>query len=514
MSNTTESTYLRFTGTALDPGRVVLNKILNENDIEVSVRKTISQVVSPSASVSRWEVKVGKLNDFGGALAEEDINALKEGFLAYVSERHDRTGYPSLNWKFTAGATSVTGTVALSYSPRKLGIKRQSTKISVLVDDVEKTSNIQGVWATLSTLKASIAADNADNYWQGFNAFNVVNKALPSACYGLDGQGSDTVVSPKRIAASVKFMEITGTEEAHEVKQREAHAYFRPPQGLTSMHSGFEVNWKSYENGGTTPVETVSAVQYEGDIQNWKNVQGRRIQHELVPNMSWWRLVGVDCHYWSEDKKNLPKGPDDTKEADYQEELATDLVIRAGRRDWTVDKATGATISALTTKTVVTGPDSDSDGAILLGTGHQVYASSSTLYSALTDYTVLFWVKTPTYSYPVLKLTGTNEWTAQFTNATTLSVCSQSFTTPNIADGAWHFVAVIRSSNAVSVYVDKVLKGTATNSTSYGGTGFSIQNSGAYTGEVRVYDEAKTTAELDYYYEDVINNQGEKVHST
>ncbi len=503
-TGSTETTFMKLTAdSTAETARIILNKLLDGNNIEVSVRHTCGDGLGVT---SQWDVMLSDV-------ASGAVGTVVNGAYLYIDGNTARTGIPTARWKYANTGTSVTGSVALSRYPNKIGIKRESTRMSFWTDDVMLTSNTNAKWSALSNVYASFGL-TANNGWEGFNAFNVVNKALPSDCYGTDGQGSDTVVSPKRISSSMKLMEITGTEEAHEVKQREAHAYFRPPQGLTSMHSGFEVNWKSYENGGTTPVETVSAVQYEGDIQNWKNVQGRRIQHELVPNMSWWRLVGVDCHYWSEDKKNLPKGPDDTKEADYQEELATDLVIRAGRRDWTVDKATGATISALTTKTVVTGPDSDSDGAILLEAGHQVYASSSTLYSALTDYTVLFWVKTPTYSYPVLKLTGTNEWTAQFTNATTLSVCGQSFTTPNIADGAWHLGAVIRSSNAVSVYVDKVLRGTATNSTSYGGTGFSIQNSGAYTGEVRVYDEAKTTAELDYYYEDVINNQGEKVHST
>lgn len=402
---TTNLGYLKMNYAANDAARVILNRTLNQNDIDISVRRTVWGVLT---SGFRWEVKAGKFNDAKASSTERAVNGLKEGFLAFVQGKNNRTGIAVMNWKMQAGATSSSGFVALSSYPNKLQIKREATKITVLADGTAITTNTNAAWNTLSTLKPSFAVDSTtDSGTAGFNAFNVVNKALSSYCLGTDGQGSQAVSSPNRIAGVFRLAEITGPEESMNLKQREAHTYFRPPVGLTSLHQAFEVDWYSYKDGGTIPEEMVTAIKHQGDIQNWRNIEAHRIQHEIRPNISMWRLVGADAKYWAEEKKDTVNGPDGTEEATWQDELANDMKYWFGRGDYTLNRATGDAVTVIGTITEVTGPDGKSEGGIKmssrtmlvsldgadtdtatsLGSGHADAAAALAAADDLTDYT-------------------------------------------------------------------------------------------------------------------------------
>src|SRR4030042_543782 len=212
-----------------------------------------------------------------------------------------------MNWRVKSGATTANGTVGLSGWPVKLQIKRESTAVKVYADNALVLSNTNTAWGALSGLKASVAFNNS-GVTSGINSFYVVNDNMPSSCLGTDGQGSDTVSSPHRIAGVLRFMENKGYEESHHVKFREAHSYFRPVGG-TAFHKAFRVGFKGYKDGGTTSVETVTAINHEGDLQHKRNIEGKRIQSELTTNLSEFRITGFDSHYWSENRRDLLNDP-------------------------------------------------------------------------------------------------------------------------------------------------------------------------------------------------------------
>ncbi|MCP4611291.1 MAG: LamG domain-containing protein [Planctomycetes bacterium] len=493
-----------------DGARLLHKTEMDSGDFDVSVHNTY--VEKDNGTKYKWEVKAAV---FANITANIQIDDLSQGFLAYVNGNLDGTGTYDASWRFSSGASlTVRGTVALSARPAKLRIKRDGSTVTVYADDKYVTADTNSIWATISGIKASFAAAGNDYTPRiGFNAFNVVNGVMPLGCLGLDGQGSATQDSDFRIAGKMKFMELTGNEESFNAKQREAHAYFRPVP-LTAFHPAFKVNWSTYVDGNTEVTETVTNVQHHGDIQNWKEVEGRRIQYELETNMSKWRMVGMDGHYWSEDKKNLKFGPDSTDEATYQVGLLSNPYFWLSRENYLFDRVGYVALTAGGATQILTGPDNDSRGAIKTDDSIGSLRTGAS-YSGLTDYTIMFWAKSPSIDYNVIQLPESgvgSELNVVFPDGPftyTLGVGGQNFELPPAYDdGNWHFFTIVRSSNTVSVYQDNALAGTNTNSTTYGGGGAIIARRGTTVADIRIYSEAKSTAMLSYYYNQVLSGGG------
>jgi len=363
--------------------KVKHNNLLTDGYIESSIRNTYWE--DSADGDYKWEIKIAD------DTTTNEVGNLNQGFLAYVTGRTDGEGTYNATWDIKAGATQHTNSVALSARPVKLGVKRENTKITVLVDDKVLTTNTNAVWSTLSNVNASFSATH-DNGSQksGFNAFNVVNANTGASCFGSNGQGSSDVESPHRISSKIRFAEMTGTSKNFNAVHRESHAFFKPPVPLTTFNSGFKVGWKSYQDGGTTPVESIDAIAYNGDIQNWRTIEGRTIQHELLPNMAGWRLTGFNSEYWQEDKKDMVNMPAGTEESDWQEELY-DPIFWVSR--WTnkdiVSNSNADTESGMINRSP--GPDGEGDSAFAII--YDAYLQWDDAISGLGDFTILIGMK-------------------------------------------------------------------------------------------------------------------------
>jgi len=379
--------------------KVKHNNLLTDGYIESSVRNTYWE--DSADGDYKWEIKVAD------SATTNEVGNLNQGFLAYVTGRTDGEGTYNATWEIKAGATQHTNSVALSARPIKLGMKRENTKITVLVDDKVLTTNTNAVWATLSNVNASFSATH-DNGSQksGFNAFNVVNANTGADCFGTSGQGSSTVESPHRISSKIRFAEMTGSAKNFNAVHRESHAFFKPPVPLTNFNSGFKVGWKSYQDGGTTPVESIDAIAYNGDIQNWRTIEGRTIQHELLPNMAGWRLTGFNSEYWQENRKDMVDMPAGTEESDWQDELY-DPIFWVSR--WTAKDIVSNTSPDTEVGTVnrSLGPDGENDSALAII--DNAYLQWDDAISELGDFTILTGMRGDAYddctNSPTFKIT-------------------------------------------------------------------------------------------------------------
>lgn len=490
-----------------DKARVIRDKNITTGDFETSVRHTSE---SSSAYNVKWEVKCA---NFSSSTDQIDVGDLTQGLMAYVTGAADGSGGYVADWRFVAGSTTLSGHVMLSARPTKLGLKRRNTNIlSVLADDVEITTNSNSLWPTISGIKASFTMDNnmgsGAGGSSGFNAFNVVAGSMDSDCLGTDGQGSATVTSTKRIASLMKFMELTGRETGGIEKYQESHIKLQPVT-MTSFHSAFQVGINNYIDGDTTAIESNSDVAYEGDISVWNEVEARRIQQEVTTNLSLWRMTGFDTHYWDQDKRNTVQDPASTNESEYQVSLEANLDFWMGRGAYTRDFATNAAVTLSGSPSVVVGPDGDGRGGLKFPAAGSLSITGS--YTTLSgDFSLWIWVKSPTVSELLFQATGTNNLNVKFDSATVINIGGGTVTVGDVSDGSWHHIAIMRSSGAINVYHNKTLRGSLSNSTSYGGTGVIVGGDSSSVADPRLFTEVKSTDELNYYYDQVLKG-GRKV---
>lgn len=540
--------------------RLILNKYIHNGDFETSVRQTFQDIPSqdPPTFNYDWEVKVANFsvnwvapNGAGNHYASDQgqVNDLNNGFLAYVNRTpgNPNEGASTLNWKYRSGSSEETGSIAwgtisnpILEAPHKLGIKRTDNTISVFVNDQEvlPARSTNTLWGSITNLRSSFSAEkgNAETSKSGFNSFFVSGGDTPNDCVGIDGQGSTTVTSVHNIASIIRFRELIGREESHNVRHEESHTYFRPLSETDGFHSTFKVDWKSYSDGNETAIETVKNIAYKGDVQNWSKVEGARIQHELNMNMGLWKLVNADIHYVSQDKKDVLNEPGSTDEGSYQDLLAGTsggvnyLKHWLTRPDINLNRATGTdyTLNSSAAVAFVTGPDGEEYGINFSFTeneGGAVYTQAdTTLYS---DFSILFWFQNRTDSNPVIQMTTTGSgptsvfWIA-FTTDTNLRIFDGTKTVniaiDTIASG-WHSFFISKTGETITVYQNgsTTAKGSDTIRNILGGSTMDIKVRSEVSDlgdgyDIRIYSkDIITTAAYEYYYDQIVNNSGSKV---
>ena len=142
-----------------------------------------------------------------------------------------------------------------------------------------------------------------------------------------------------------------------------------------------------------------------------------------------------------------------------------------------------------------------------------------------SDFSILFWFRRPggalsaepVATGEIISLNGTNRFFLKFTNGTSLNVNGDgTVTVDNVNDGSvpgWHHFAAVRSGSTVTVYSNGRVKGTVTVSGAKGGGSVSWNN-GANSMDIfdgRVYAATMTQDNIQYYYNDIMNNNGNKV---
>lgn len=309
--------------------------------------------------------------------------------------------------------------------------------------------------------------------------------------------------------------ELSGPTEDHTCYHEESHVYLRPLGD--SFLRGFNLTALAYTGGDLTAVGSIKASTTGGDIQFYDRVRGVRIQQEYAFINSGFKVVKTDTHYQVHDTARIDDGPENSDEAGYQSEISSNMKHwltrekkkknRANALDYTMTWADFSFVSSPDGKTygVPMGAFGESSDTRLFT------QSDTTVYS---DFTVMFWIDQIS-AYPtkkIFEIQGTNNFYVQFTNSTTIDINGAGNVTLSTLS-TWSHIAIVRSGSTVSVYQDKVLKGTVSVSGTKGGSRFywnGQRDPGFYLYDGRVYNTVITTSALAFYYTDVITGNGLK----
>ena len=160
-------------------------------------------------------------------------------------------------------------------------------------------------------------------------------------------------------------------------------------------------------------------------------------------------------------------------------ELAGSYFLNGLRAGYTFEAGSGSTITDFGSH-VFTGTLSNSPapswstgktgGGLSFANDGDYVSLPNSILNGQSDLTTVFWLKTPTASADAVisaaNASNDNELLVYMTSATSVDIYSsgsiRSFTTPNLADNAWHQLAIVRDdvNNTMTLYVDGVSIGT------------------------------------------------------
>ena len=317
------------------------------------------------------------------------------------------------------------------------------------------------------------------------------------------------------VTCKVQFKEVIGQKiEANKIIEACAIGV-RPYTEAGGYISGFEMVAKMFTDGATTAEETITDSPYKGDIEYFKEHEGRRLQGYCEFNSTQMRITEYVLKYLEQDKKNIGEDITDTDEYTRQRNLAQSFLHDFAKPRLQIDKYDASLATLTGTLTATTGPDGKSASAFQCaasGTTSIVKTATKT-YDESNPYTIIFWVKNPPTSVDFLTIAGTNALTIQFSDATTISISGETKTVADVTDGEWHCFCIYSCGCGYpNIRQNKTAKGTVRVTTKGGGN---LTLGGAMASAVfyhfRIYNDEKLPADLDYYYDDIVSHEGKSV---
>lgn len=407
-------------------------------------------------------------------------------------------------------------------------------------------------WRLFGPLKGSFSAsDEGSGSAAAFNFFSLVSASgMPNKCIGLDGEGDDTTPG-RSTSAAVKTREIIGQRETNIKTIQEAHAYLRPASESDGFPSTFKVNAKDYIDGSVTENETVNNVDFKGDIEFFKDATGRRLQAEFITNSTDFRMVSFDVDYiekreQSEDRivttatgTTYTDTLTTTDQEGYYSEMTKVLAFLVSRYDYTLELSQG--VRAANFKVIQIsnnssswsgelGPDGKALSAVSVdygdGTNTLSFASNKfTASAAFKQFAFSFWVQDPNIGTKIFQISQNTKqyFYITFNSSTEIDFSGLFTVTLDDVTLGWNNIWVLRTGDQITIYQNKVSKGSFTfaASTKFGGDNFNIVIDGDSEDceifDFRLYIEDITVfipvlppsiAALGDYYDDVIGNEG------
>lgn len=391
---------------------------------------------------------------------------------------------------------------------------------TVVVDDANRVQRLMGI----STHSSANGYLNNDIYWletfESFSGASEYSSAFERVATDGKSSGGAGSAPGDEITCRIKFRELTANEESHELVHQETHAYLRPMVESVGYRTGFQLSLVGYENGSATASETISDLPKTGDWHFTQELSGRRIQLELVATTGQFRFVGIDSHCRSLDRINYATaGDNSSSENTASNDAAHQLALSYGFTHWisrrypSIDMMGPTTLTASGSVGTAEGPDGKSSSALSFSSS--TYSRAAT--SGYGNFTLAFGMFCDT-SLPagnIFELAAgggnPNAMSVSFTNSTTLSFSGLgTVTVSNVANATWSLFAIIRSGSTISVYQNGSLVGTITSATGVGGGNLTIGRPSGLLRlfDIRVYADAKTAANMAYWYTDIVSYGG------
>ena len=324
------------------------------------------------------------------------------------------------------------------------------------------------------------------------------------------------------IPCRLKLKEQTGEAgEFEEIEHIESHVHIRPywednrnKPGFNKdgFIDGFEMDLQMYENGEpTTPAAKIQNIPRYGDYVYRRREEARRLQMEILTNASAWRIIRVQQHMLSIDKKTGPL-LDNPVESQYQREFRTPYFwISRDKSRPLLNRATGRTCTG-SYDLLLAGPDTIAKSAIAFAPADSLFDSIANLSS---DFTAGVWLN-GIVGYPctifnlgTLALSLPAAGYIRFDDGTNL------FTSPiNWIGAGWVYVTWQRDGNYVRFFengVQSTYQTLTDHSLIYGGTVRMPVNSTVTIFDPRIIPRAISADALLYYYQKVLKDYGNEI---
>lgn len=333
----------------------------------------------------------------------------------------------------------------------------------------------------------------------------------------LDQESSDDYQPGWEINSEIRFKEDRGSAEHYFLESLEHHVHLRPHNENTRGKEGYtETGYRDafgvelnmlVDGEQVTPSAKAVNIPITGDITFDRRLVGNRMQLVFKTVGSEYRLVRRRSYYVAADRVSDPKDTQMT-ESDYQSAMAEPLVWITRGDNLAYDRVSGENASG-SYFAAVDGPDGDSSSSAQFNGAEGLSIDCDSLSG---DYTLMAWAKNISgnatlFSFGtgglILRVNGSGQIVFNDGNDTHVY-------NPNFSAGAWSHIAVTRSGDTVSIYYNGSLFVTVDNPYFgvYGGT-VSIGTNEVFDGfDWRVYGSALNAGTIGYYYEDVLNNNG------
>lgn len=345
------------------------------------------------------------------------------------------------------------------------------------------------------------------------------------------------------IVSRIRLPDYTGELESFLCVHQVTNAYTRPRlpynaanPSYTQNEDGFAENFSldvnAYENGELS--DEITGAPVTGDLEFYKPPKANRIAIEFVMNAGGWSMVRSDTRFRVIDQKKT-QGINDTNEAAYMAELESgrelwlsrgkdlDLERCIGRKYAMGDSVTGSFSG-------ITGPDGEEESAIAFSSaGGSFFVGPPALVQVWLepvildgDFTFSFWYKAAEDGFVAGNIiSGIDSGSRQMLGVS-LSTPTSLLVSPfgetvivdDVNNGEWHFFMVRKTDGLVEVFQGENLRA------SFDGSSFELIANGDLTiigslscsiFDMCLYSESKSDLAMQFYRDDVIDNNGKKV---
>jgi len=314
-------------------------------------------------------------------------------------------------------------------------------------------------------------------------------------------------------------------QKAHEAKKgehiaivhTETHDYFHPydrnkagTEGydLEGYPLGMRVDHSMVKDNEILPAKSTKNIPKDGDIVYPNKLEARNLQQRVKMYWAPWLLSGINTDYETIDKAARPSLRQMTEKG-YQEDLSSLPLFHVSRNYFPLrNRATGE--DATGTYSLVTGPDNRECSGMNMSS-----ALSDALVSSLSgDFTLMGWYNSmidlsiTLYSIGDLEIDLISDYRIRISDGINPEVIQQ---LPTFRGTSWANIAITRDSLIWNIYENGVFLGRfEMDEIGDYGTAFNTIETGLIFDTI-VLPRALSVAEVEYYYNNVIQNGGDEV---
>lgn len=324
----------------------------------------------------------------------------------------------------------------------------------------------------------------------------------------------DSSYGGAEIPCTIRARESRANLEHKKIEHLESHVRFRPNDednrnttghDANGYRSAFEVNFRLYKDGEQDFFAVSKGVDLNSDIVVDRRREGNRIQPEIATSTSEFKLVGWDSYYNILDKSTVNET---SNEQDWQDELSVPVLWVTRGPTPELNRASGVSLDGSYFSTI-SGPDGQDDSAISFSAADGLTGSLSGLDGNMT---VMFGIASG--EPDVLSIGPLTVSVVESMGVYSLrwndGVNDVSVPLNWTGGGAWTLIKVSRNGDNLVVSENGYLRDTYSLISVVDVSGalalMDGQDGDVY--DIRVYGDVVSDSAFRYYYDDIVENEG------